>query len=175
MSKSEAPRPNLTSREVASVSKSEVASLRSEATSVASSEVASEIDRSATSEVAEARPTDREAVDTSLQTVSTNASHPGADGLVIADVSLDIPSNGTFYFRRTTEIRTAPVMDIKPTFVFSSGDHVIYDKVLTVDNHQWISYISYSGTRRYVDIATLKATESKPQENRVSGDLTISN
>lgn len=175
MSKSEAPRPNLTSREVASVSKSEVASLRSEATSVASSEVASEIDRSATSEVAEARPTDRETVDTSLQTVSTNASHPGADGLVIADVSLDIPSNGTFYFRRTTEIRTAPVMDIKPTFVFSSGDHVIYDKVLTVDNHQWISYISYSGTRRYVDIATLKATESKPQENRVSGDLTISN
>lgn len=175
VSKLEAPRPNLTSREVASVSKSEVASLRSEATSVASSEVASEIDRSATSEVAEARPTDREAVDTSLQTVSTNASHPGADGLVIADVSLDIPSNGTFYFRRTTEIRTAPVMDIKPTFVFSSGDHVIYDKVLTVDNHQWISYISYSGTRRYVDIATLKATESKPQENRVSGDLTISN
>ena len=39
--------------------KSEVASPRSEATSVASSEVASEIDRSATSEVAEARPTDR--------------------------------------------------------------------------------------------------------------------
>ena len=55
MSKSEAPRPNLTSSEVASVSKSEVASPRSEATSVASSEVASEIDRSATSEVAEAR------------------------------------------------------------------------------------------------------------------------
>lgn len=88
MSKSEAPRPNLTSSEVASVSKSEVASPRSEATSVASSEVASEIDRSATSEVAEARPTDREAVDTSLRTVSTNASHPGADGSVTADVSL---------------------------------------------------------------------------------------
>ena len=50
-----------------------------------------------------------------------------------------------------------------------------YDKVLTADNHQWISYISYSGTRRYVDIATLKATESKPQENRVSGNLTINN
>ncbi|CAD0175691.1 protein of unknown function [Streptococcus thermophilus] len=44
MSKSEAPRPNLTSSEVASVSKSEVASPRSEATSVASSEVASEIE-----------------------------------------------------------------------------------------------------------------------------------
>lgn len=116
MSKSEAPRPNLTRSEVASVSKSEVASPRSEATSVASSEVASEIDRSATSEVAEARPTDREAVDTSLRTVSTNASHPGADGLVTADVSLDIPSDGTFYFRRTTEIRTAPVIGYQTYF-----------------------------------------------------------
>ena len=48
-------------------------------------------------------------------------------------------------------------------------------KVLTADNHQWISYISYSGTRRYVDIATLKVTESKPQENRVSGNFTINN
>ena len=50
-----------------------------------------------------------------------------------------------------------------------------YDKVLTADNHQWISYISYSGTRRYVDIAALKPTESKPQENRVFGNLTINN
>ena len=62
MSKSEAPRPNLTSSEVASVSKSEVASPRSEVSSVASSEVASETNRSATSEVAEARVTDREAI-----------------------------------------------------------------------------------------------------------------
>ena len=287
-SRSEAPRPKLASSEVASseassvvaseaaslevpaevahsasavatVSRSEVASPRSEVSSVASSEAASETNRSATSEVAEVRGTDREAVDTP---------QPGVDGPVTADGSLDIPSNGTFYFRRTTEIRTAPIMDIKPTFVFSAGDHVIYDKVLkrdnhqwisylgydyvryyadvatltpakaetptvkptetnqakpevigaeklpasgtynvtrslnvknepkasaetlytlekgykvnydkvlTADNHQWISYISYSGTRRYVDIATLKATESKPQENRVSGNLTINN
>lgn len=178
MSKSEAPRPNLTSSEVASVSKSEVASPRSEATSVASSEVASEIDRSAISEVAEARPTDREAVDISLRTVSTNASHPGADGLVTADVFLDIPSYGTFYFRRTTEIRTAPVMDIKPTFVFSSGDHVIYDKVLKRDNHQWISYVSYNGTRRYVDLGVVVESLAKPRgdmaiESHDNGDFSV--
>ncbi|WP_241007522.1 SH3 domain-containing protein [Streptococcus thermophilus] len=70
-----------------------------------------------------------------------------------ADVSLDIPSNGTFYFRRTTEIRTAPVMDIKPTFVFSSGDHVIYDKVLTANGRTWLSYMTMSGARHYVNIA----------------------
>ena len=182
--------------------------------------------------------------------------------------ALNIPATGTYYFTRDTDIKKEPKADLKPTFVFSKGDHVIYDKVLTADNHQWISYlgydyvryyadiatltpakaetptvkptetnqtkpetngaeklpasgtynvtrslnvknepkasaetlytvekcykvnydkvltadnhqwlsyISYSGTRRYVDIATLKTTESKPQENRVSGNLTINN
>ena len=192
-SRSEAPRPKLASSEVASseansvvaseaaslevpaevahsasavasVSRSEVASPRSEVSSVASSEVASETDRSAMSEAVEVRPTDREAVDTSLRTVLTNASQPGVDGPVTADGSLDIPSNGTFYFRRTTEIRTAPVMDIKPTFVFSAGDHVIYDKVLKRDDHQWISYIGYDYERYYADIAALKAENTSTTE-----------
>ena len=200
-SRSEAPRPKLANSEVASsetssivaseaaslevpaevahsasvvatVSRSEVASPRSEVSLVASSEAASETDRSATSEVAEARPTDREAVDTSLRTVLTNASQPGVDGPVTADGSLDIPSNGTFYFRRTTEIRTAPIMDIKPTFVFSAGDHVIYDKVLKRDSHQWISYIVYDSERYYADIATLKA-ESTSSTTEVTRDETI--
>lgn len=200
-SRSEAPRPKLANSEVASsetssivaseaaslevpaevahsasvvatVSRSEVASPRSEVLLVASSEAASETDRSATSEVAEARPTDREAVDTSLRTVLTNASQPGVDGPVTADGSLDIPSNGTFYFRRTTEIRTAPIMDIKPTFVFSAGDHVIYDKVLKRDSHQWISYIGYDSERYYADIATLKA-ESTSSTTEVTRDETI--
>ena len=200
-SRSEAPRPKLASSEVASseassvvaseaaslevpaevahsasvvatVSRSEVASPRSEVSLVASSEAASETDRSATSEVAEARPTDREAVDTSLRTVLTNASQPGVDGPVTADGSLDIPSNGTFYFRRTTEIRTAPIMDIKPTFVFSAGDHVIYDKVLKRDNRQWISYIGYDYERYYADIAALKA-ENTSSTTEVTRDETI--
>ena len=186
-SRSEAPRPKLANSEVASsetssivaseaaslevpaevahsasvvatVSRSEVASPRSEVSLVASSEAASE--------------TDREAVDTSLRTVLTNASQPGVDGPVTADGSLDIPSNGTFYFRRTTEIRTAPIMDIKPTFVFSAGDHVIYDKVLKRDSHQWISYIGYDSERYYADIATLKA-ESTSSTTEVTRDETI--
>ena len=200
-SRSEAPRPKLVSSEVASsevssvvvseaaslevpaevaqsasavasVASSEVASLRYEVSSVASSEVASETDRSASSEVAGVRGTDREAVDTSLRTVLTNASQPGVDGPVTADGSLDIPSNGTYYFRRTTEIRTAPVMDIKPTFVFSAGDHVIYDKVLKRDNHQWISYIGYDYERYYADIAALKA-ENTSSTTEATRDETI--
>lgn len=197
-SRSEAPRPKLASSEVASseansvvaseaaslevpaevahsasavatVSRSEVASPRSEVSSVASSEAVSDTNRSATSEVAEARVTDREAVDTP---------QPGVDGPVTADGSLDIPSNGTYYFRRTTEIRTAPIMDIKPTFVFSAGDHVIYDKVLKRDNHQWISYVSYNGTRRYVDLGVVVESLAKPRgdmaiESHDNGDFSV--
>ena len=176
-SRSEAPRPKLASSEVASseassVVASEAASLEvpaevahsaSAEASVASSEVASETNRSATSEVVKTIGTDREAVDTP---------QPGVDGPVTADGSLDIPSNGTYYFRRTTEIRTAPVMDIKPTFVFSAGDHVIYDKVLKRDNHQWISYIGYDYERYYADIAALKA-ENTSSNTEAARDETI--
>ena len=199
---------------------------------------------------------------------SGNGDGKPSNGAQATTGALDIPATGTFYFTRDTNIKKEPKADLKPTFVFSKGDHVIYDKVLTADNHQWISYlgydyvryyadvatltpakvetptvkptetnqakpetsgveklpasgtynvtrslnvknepkasaetlytlekgykvnydkvltadnhqwisyISYSGTRRYVDIATLKTTESKPQENRVSGNLTINN
>ena len=199
---------------------------------------------------------------------SGNGDGKSSNGTQATTGALNIPATGTFYFTRDTDIKKEPKADLKPTFVFSKGDHVIYDKVLTADNHQWISYlgydyvryyadiatltpakaetptvkptetnqakpettgaeklpasgtynvtrslnvknepkasaetlytlekgykvnydkvltadnhqwisyISYSGTRRYVDIATLKTTESKPQENRVSGNLTINN
>ena len=199
---------------------------------------------------------------------SGNGDGKPSNGAQATTGALNIPATGTFYFTRDTDIKKEPKADLKPTFVFSKGDHVIYDKVLTADNHQWISYlgydyvryyadvatltpakaetptvkptetnqakpettgaeklpasgtynvtrslnvknepkasaetlytlekgykvnydkvltadnhqwlsyISYSGTRRYVDIATLKTTESKPQENRVSGKLTINN
>ena len=199
---------------------------------------------------------------------SGNGDGKPSNGAQVTTGALDIPATGTYYFTRDTDIKKEPKVDLKPTFVFSKGDHVIYDKVLTADNHQWISYlgydyvryyadiatltpakaetptvkptetnqtkpetngaeklpasgtynvtrslnvknepkasaetlytlekgykvnydkvltadnhqwisyISYSGTRRYVDIAALKTTESKPQENRVSGNLTINN
>ena len=199
---------------------------------------------------------------------SGNGDGKPSNGAQVTTGALNIPATGTFYFTRDTDIKKEPKADLKPTFVFGKGDHVIYDKVLTADNHQWISYlgydyvryyadiatltpakaetptvkptetnqakpettgaeklpasgtynvtrslnvknepkasadtlytlekgykvnydkvltadnhqwisyISYSGTRRYVDIATLKTTESKPQENRVSGNLTINN
>ena len=86
-----------------------------------------------------------------------------------------LPASGTYNVTRSLNVKNEPKASAETLYTLEKGYKVNYDKVLTADNHQWISYISYSGTRRYVDIAALKTTESKPQENRVSGTLTINN
>ena len=86
-----------------------------------------------------------------------------------------LPASGTYNVTRSLNVKNEPKASAETLYTLEKGYKVNYDKVLTADNHQWLSYISYSGTRRYVDIATLKTTESKPQENRVIGNLTINN
>jgi len=86
-----------------------------------------------------------------------------------------LPASGTYNVTRSLNVKNEPKASAETLYTLEKGYKVNYDKVLTADNHQWISYISYSGTRRYVDIAALKPTESKPQENRVFGNLTINN
>ena len=86
-----------------------------------------------------------------------------------------LPASGTYNVTRSLNVKNEPKASAETLYTLEKGYKVNYDKVLTADNHQWISYISYSGTRRYVDITALKTTESKPQENRVSGKLTINN
>ena len=104
-----------------------------------------------------------------VKPTETNQSKPETTG------AEKLPASGTYNVTRSLNVKNEPKASAETLYTLEKGYKVNYDKVLTADNHQWLSYISYSGTRRYVDIATLKATESKPQENRVSGNLTINN
>ena len=106
---------------------------------------------------------------TATKPTETNQAKPETTG------AEKLPASGTYNVTRSLNVKNEPKASGETLYTLEKGYKVNYDKVLTADNHQWISYISYSGTRRYVDIATLKATESKPQENRVSGNLTINN
>ena len=72
-----------------------------------------------------------------------------------------LPSSGRYNFTKTVDVKDEPKVSAKTEFVFMNGDSVFYDKVLTADNHQWISYVSYSGKRRYVDVATVKVTNKQ--------------
>jgi len=105
----------------------------------------------------------------SVKPTETNQAKPETTG------AEKLPASGTYNVTRSLNVKNEPKASAETLYTLEKGYKVNYDKVLTADNHQWISYISYSGTRRYVDIATLKTTESKQQENRVSGNLTINN
>ena len=104
-----------------------------------------------------------------VKPTETNQAKPETSG------AEKLPASGTYNVTRSLNVKNEPKASAETLYTLEKGYKVNYDKVLTADNHQWISYISYSGTRRYVDIAALKTTESKPQENRVSGNLTINN
>ena len=92
---------------------------------------------------------------------SGNGDGKPSSGAQATTGALDIPATGTYYFTRDTDIKKEPKADLKPTFVFGKGDHVIYDKVLTADNHQWISYLGYDYVRYYADIATLTPAKAE--------------
>ena len=51
---------------------------------------------------------------------------------------------------------------------YDKGMTVNYDKVLTADGRLWLSYVTASGARRYVDIAAAKSEASQPAANQVS-------
>ena len=55
---------------------------------------------------------------------------------------------------------------------------VNYDRSLLADNHRWISYTSYSGTRRYVDLGAVAEAVAKPRgdiaiESHDNGDFSV--
>ena len=80
-----------------------------------------------------------------------------------------LPATGTYAFTGRASIKAeAKVSSPELAYYDKWGMSVNYDKVLTADGHQWLSYMTASGARRYVDIATVKATETKPEVKPVA-------
>ncbi|HFI0934656.1 TPA: LD-carboxypeptidase LdcB/DacB [Streptococcus suis] len=74
----------------------------------------------------------------------------------------EIPKQGTYTFTEKTGIKNEPAIASPDQFYYDKGQKVIYDKVMTADDYQWISYVSFSGTRRYAPINKLTKTEPTP-------------
>ena len=91
-----------------------------------------------------------------------------------------LPANGTYIFTDKADVRNDAKISSPVQFEFRKGDRVNYDKVLTSDDYNWISYVSYSGIRRYValnkvgqDTPKAEATASKPSV--VTGNIKVEN
>ena len=91
----------------------------------------------------------------------------------------DLPSSGSYTFDKQVEVKNQAKVDSPTQFTLAKGDRVNYDKVLTTDGYQWLSYKSYSGTRRYVALNKLSPSSTKSSETPttpvVKGDITIAN
>ena len=74
-----------------------------------------------------------------------------------------IPERGTYYFTKPADVKNQPSLTAKTEFNFDPGMSVNYDRSLLADNHRWISYTSYSGTRRYVDLGAVAEAVAKPR------------
>ena len=81
--------------------------------------------------------------------------------------AINLPATGTYTFTGRASIKAEAKVSSPELAYYDKGMSVNYDKVLTADGRQWLSYVTSSGARRYVDIAAAKA-EAKPEVKPVA-------
>ena len=67
-----------------------------------------------------------------------------------AETKTDLPSSGSYTFDKRVNVKNEPTAASAVAFYLDKGYKVNYDKVLNADGHRWMSYVSRSGQRRYV-------------------------
>ena len=82
-------------------------------------------------------------------------------------------ATGTYVFQDTAQVRNDPKLSSPVQFEFRKGDRVNYDKVLTSDDYNWISYVSYSGTRRYVALNKVEKTSAETSQKEEAKSTTL--
>ena len=98
-----------------------------------------------------------------IATVKATETKPEAKPVAKPADKPSLPESGTYTFTSRASIKAEAKVSSPELAYYDKGMSVNYDKVLTADGHQWLSYVTASGARRYVDIATVKATETKPE------------
>ena len=68
---------------------------------------------------------------------------------------------GTHYFKVETPIKDQPLLNATPLAYYSPGESVHYDQVIEKDGYKWLSYISYSGNRRYIQLEGVTSSQNR--------------
>ena len=63
-----------------------------------------------------------------------------------------IAESGSYKLTKRTAVKNTPSDKAPVEFYLEAGDKINFDMKVTQDGHSWISYISYSGVRRYVQV-----------------------
>lgn len=63
-----------------------------------------------------------------------------------------IAESGSYKLTKRTAVKNTPSDTAPVEFYLEAGDQINFDMKVAQDGHSWISYISYSGVRRYVQV-----------------------
>ena len=63
-----------------------------------------------------------------------------------------IAESGSYTLTKRSAVKNTPSDTAPVEFYLEAGDKINFDMKVTQDDHSWISYISYSGVRRYVQV-----------------------
>ena len=74
----------------------------------------------------------------------------GNDGRTGSPIESGLASSGTHTFTQKSAIRNQPSSTAQVIDYYYPGENVSYDQIVEKDGYKWLSYLSYSGTRRYV-------------------------
>ena len=69
-------------------------------------------------------------------------------------------SGGTHYFKHKAAIKNQPLASATSIAYYSPGESVHYDQILEKDGYKWLSYISYSGSRRYIQLEEVNSSQN---------------
>ena len=63
-----------------------------------------------------------------------------------------LAESGSYKLTQRSAVKNIPSNTAPVEFYLEAGDTIHFDMKVTQDGHSWISYISYSGVRRYVQV-----------------------
>ena len=90
-----------------------------------------------------------------LEAVNTNP----LDSHVLNDSRIS-STGGTHFFKAKSAIKTQPLASATVIDYYYSGENVHYDQILEKDGYKWLSYISYSGSRRYIQLEGVTSSQN---------------
>ncbi|HFI0213995.1 TPA: SH3 domain-containing protein [Streptococcus suis] len=119
------------------------------------------------------KPNTTTSQESSPQETSVVEATPSAP-IATATPATPLPAQGQYIYEKETAVRNQPSQSAQVAFYAQAGDKVNYDKTLQSDGHQWLSYVSYSGVRRYVDLGQVSSSTATVPSQRPTITIPVS-
>ena len=74
-------------------------------------------------------------------------------------------TGGIHYVKTKSAIKTEPLASATAIDYYYPGENVHYDQILEKDGYKWLSYTSYNGSRRYIQLEEVSSSQNKPEDS----------